>query len=101
VRRMKCSLSARVVSVALVIRTPGGKGGRIVDDMVRLPDLAPTFMEIGGVKPPEGLYGRSLLPLLQTDKSGQIDPARTWAVTGRERHVSVAREDNLPYPMRS
>jgi uncharacterized sulfatase len=68
---------------------------------VRLPDLAPTFMEIGGVTPPEGLYGKSLLPLLKSDKSGQIDPERNWVVTGRERHVADAREDNLPYPMRA
>lgn len=97
----KCNLYDHGVSVALVARVPGGKGGRIVYDHVRLPDLAPTFMEIGGVKPPDGLYGRTLLPLLVSDRSGQIDPERTWAVTGRERHVSVAREGNLPYPMRS
>ena len=58
-------------------------------------------MEIGGVTPPAGLYGKSLLPLLQSDKSGQIDPERNWVVTGRERHVARAREDNLPYPMRA
>jgi len=97
----KCNLYDHGVSVALVVRMPGGKGGRIVDDVVRLPDLAPTFMEIGGVKPPDGLYGRSLLPLLQSEKSGQIDPTRTWAITGRERHVGSAREGNLPYPMRA
>jgi uncharacterized sulfatase len=72
-----------------------------VDDFVRLPDLAPTFMEIGGVKPPEGLYGRSLMPLLFSEKSGQIDPARDWVITGRERHVATAREGNLPFPMRA
>jgi len=80
---------------------PGTKGGRIIDDFVRLPDLAPTFMEIGGIKPPDNLYGKSLLPLLMSDKSGIVDPERDWVITGRERHVSVAREGNLPYPMRS
>ncbi len=69
-----------------------------MDDMVCLPDLAPTFMEIGGVKVPENLYGRSLMPLLQSEKSGQIDKSRNWVITGRERHVRAAREDNLPYP---
>lgn len=83
------------------MRVPGGKGGRIVEDFVRLPDLAPTFMEIAGVKPPENLYGRSLLPLLRSVKSGVIDAMRDWVITGRERHVDAAREDNLPYPMRS
>ena len=58
-------------------------------------------MEIGGVKPPEGLHGRSLLPLLKSEKSGVIDTTRDWVITGRERHVATAREDNLPYPMRA
>jgi arylsulfatase A-like enzyme len=97
----KCNLYDMGVSVPLIIKVPGGKGGRIVDDFVRLPDLAPTFMEIGGVKPPDNLYGRSLMPLLMSDKSGVIDPARNWVITGRERHVAEAREGNLPYPMRS
>ena len=63
-----------------------------------LVDLA---KEIGGIKPPNGLYGRSLMPLLKSGKSGQIDPTRNWVITGRERHVGTAREGNLPYPMRA
>ena len=103
----KCNLYDMGVRVPLVMRVPGGhgeaapRGGRIVEDFVRLPDLAPTFMEIAGVKPPENLYGRSLLPLLKSDKSGVIDTTRDWIITGRERHVGKAREGNLPYPMRS
>ncbi|HND56700.1 MAG TPA: sulfatase-like hydrolase/transferase, partial [Pirellulaceae bacterium] len=97
----KCNLYDHGVSVALVIRFPGTKAGRVIDDFVRLPDLAPTFMEIGGVKPPDGLYGRSLLPLLRSEKQGVIDATRDWVITGRERHVATAREDNLPYPMRA
>jgi N-sulfoglucosamine sulfohydrolase len=89
------------VNVALIIQVPGGKGGRIVDDMVSLPDLAPTFMEVGGVTPPAGLYGRSLMPLLRSERNGVIDPARDWVITGRERHVAIARDGNLPYPIRS
>jgi arylsulfatase A-like enzyme len=97
----KCNLYDMGVSVPLIISIPGGKGGRIVDDFVRLPDLAPTFMEIGGVKPPADLYGRSLLPILKSEKSGIVDATRDWVITGRERHVAAAREGNLPYPMRS
>lgn len=97
----KCNLYDHGTSVALVVRVPGGKGGRIVDDFVRLPDLAPTFMEIAGVKLPGNLYGRSLLPLLKSDQSGIIDPTRDWVITGRERHVADAREGNLPFPMRA
>ncbi len=57
-------------------------------------------MELGGAEVPAGLYGKSLLPLLKSEKAGVIDPERNWVVVGRERHVDVAREGNLPYPMR-
>ena len=30
-----------------------------------------------------------------------VDPTRNWVVVGRERHVAVARDGNLPYPMRA
>lgn len=97
----KCNLYDHGTAVTLAVRWPGAKAGRVLEDLVRLPDLMPTFLEIGGVKPPENLYGKSLVPLLKSDKNGLVDPARNWVVTGRERHVGVAREGNLPYPMRA
>ncbi len=97
----KCNLYDYGVGVALIARGPGVKGGRVVDDFVNLMDLAPTFLEAGGVKPPDVMTGRSFLNVLRSDKSGQVDPTRTWVVTGRERHVAAAREDNLPYPHRA
>ncbi len=77
------------------------KGGRVVDDFVNLTDLAPTFLEFGGVKPPEVMTGRSLVPVLASTKSGLVNPTRTWVITGRERHVAGAREGYVPYPQRS
>ncbi|MBM4154108.1 MAG: sulfatase [Lentisphaerae bacterium] len=97
----KCNLYGFGTGVALLARVPGGRGGRIVDDFANLMDLAPTFLEAGGVKPPEVMTGRSLWPVLTSDKSGQVDPARTWVVTGRERHVENAREGFVGYPHRS
>ncbi len=97
----KCNLYDFGTGVALVARVPGGKAGRVVDDFINLMDLAPTFLEVGGVKPPPGVDGRSFLDVLKSEKSGQVDAARTWVVTGRERHVGSAREGNLPYPMRA
>jgi arylsulfatase A-like enzyme len=97
----KCNIYDFGTGVALVARVPGGKAGRVVDDFVNFVDLAPTFMEVGGVKPPPGVDGRSFLDVLKSEKSGQVDALRTWVVTGRERHVGSAREDNLPYPMRA
>ena len=96
----KCNLYDHGIAVPLAIRWPGAKPGRIVDDLVRLPDLMPMFLEIGGVAVPENLYSKSLTPLVKSDRSGLIDPSRDWVVAGRERHVGAAREGNLPYPMR-
>lgn len=97
----KCNLYDFGVGVALIARVPGGKGGRVCDDFVNLMDLAPTFLEVGGVAIPDVMTGRSLWNVLKSSESGLVDPARTWVVCGRERHVAAAREDNLPYPQRS
>ena len=97
----KCNLYDHGVAVALIVRGPGIKRGRVVDDFVNLMDLAPTFLEVGGVAPPAVMTGRSFLNVLRSDQSGQVDPLRTWVVTGRERHVAAAREGNLPYPHRA
>lgn len=97
----KCNLYDFGVGVALIAAGPGVPGGRVVDDFVNLMDLAPTFLETGGVKPPEVMTGRSFLGVLRSDKSGLVDPARTWVVTGRERHVAAARDGHLPYPHRA
>ena len=63
------------------------KGNRRVTDFVSLCDFAPTFLETAGLKAGKDMTGRSLLPLLTSDKSGQIDPDRTFVLTGLEQHV--------------
>lgn len=97
----KCNLYDFGVGVALIARGPGVPGGRVVDDFVNLVDLAPTFLEAAGLQPPGVMTGRSFLGVLRSERSGQVDPARTWVVTGRERHVAAAREENRPYPHRA
>jgi len=97
----KCNLRDYGTGVGLMVHWPGQPGGRVVDDFVNLMDLCPTFLELGGVKLPEGLNGRSIVPTLKSEKNGLVDADRAWVVTGRERHVLTAREGNLPYPQRS
>ncbi len=97
----KCNLYDFGVGVALMAAGPGIPSGRHVDDFVNLMDLAPTFLELGGAELPKGMNGRSLVNVLKSEKSGQVDPERTWVVTGRERHVGGARAGNLPYPHRA
>ena len=69
-------------------------------------DFGPTLCEIGGIELPGGMRpddsgAKSLLPLLQSPDSGQVEPERDFVVTGRERHVAQARAGFLPYPQRS
>ena len=98
----KCNLYDFGTHVALMAMWPGKvPPGRVVDDFVSLPDLAPTFLEAGGVDVPAVMTARSLMPLLTSNKSGQIDSTRTAAFTGRERHVDTAQKDFTPYPMRA
>ena len=93
--------------VALAVRWPGViEPGRVVEDFVNLMDFGPTLCEIGGIELPDGMRpddsgAKSLLPLLQSPDSGQVEPERDFVVTGRERHVAQARAGFLPYPQRS
>lgn len=97
----KCDLYDFGCSVPLAIRWKGARGGRVVDDLVSLTDLAPTILEIAGLEPTANMTGRSLVPMLKSDRAGQIDPQRTAVYFGRERHVDTAREGRLPYPQRA
>ena len=97
----KCNLYDFGASVSLAIRWGGAKGGRVVDDLISLTDLAPTFLHAAGVAVPERMTGRSLVDVLKSEKKGQVDPQRTAVFIGRERHVENARADFMPYPQRA
>ena len=98
----KCNQYDFGTRVALAIRWgKNPKSGRVVDDFVNLMDLCPTLLELGHVPVPKEMDGKSLLPLLVSEKDGLIDGTRDFVVTGRERHVSPAREGQLPYPQRT
>lgn len=100
--RAKCNLYDIGCEVALAVRWPGRvQPGRVVTDFVNLMDFGPTFCEAGGIDVPAPMTGKSLMPVLEDPRSGQIDPERDYVVTGRERHVGGAREGYLPYPQRS
>lgn len=93
--RCKATLYDYGTRVPLAIRW-GSKvnGQRKVADFITLCDLAPTFLEIAGIAPPASMTGRSLLTILKSNQSGQIDDERDFALMGMERHV-------YPYPSRA
>ncbi len=98
----KCNLYDFGVAVPLAVRWAGRvPAGRVVEDFVNLMDLAPTFLEAAGEKPLEIMTGRSLVPVITSEKNGQVDPSWDHVVVGRERHVAGARPGRLPYPQRA
>ena len=100
--RGKCNLYDIGNEVALAARWPGHIApGRVIEDLINIMDLCPTFLEAADVTPPDCMSARSLRDVLESPDSGQVDPERTFVVTGRERHVAAAREGNLPYPQRA
>jgi len=75
--------------VPLVIRWPERiKGGRIIKDFVSLTDIAPTFLDACGLDILPEMTGRSLMNILSSGKSGQVDPERTFVLTGMETHCT-------------
>jgi N-sulfoglucosamine sulfohydrolase len=76
------------------------KGGRVVDDLVSHTDFAPTFLEVAGLKIPKEMTGKSLLPILLSEKQGIVDPKRNRAFTAIERHT-ICRPENGTYPSRA
>ncbi|MCO8124114.1 sulfatase [Stieleria sp. TO1_6] len=103
VTRGKCNLYDLGTIVPLAIQWPAGiqSPGRVIDDFVTLPDLAPTFLQACGVEIPTAMTADSLLPIFKSDRQGQVDPQRDAVFTGRERHVGKARAGNKPYPQRA
>lgn len=100
--RAKSNLYNIGTEVALAIRWPECVSpGREVKDFINLMDLAPTFLDVAGIEPPESMTAKSLMPLLKSNKNGQVQMERDSVVTGRERHVATARKGHLPYPQRA
>jgi len=57
--------SLRVPLIIFDPRLPAKLRGRVSTKMALNIDLAPTFLQLAGCKPPEGYQGRSLLPIVE------------------------------------
>ena len=101
--RGKSNLYDLGARVPLAIRWPDRvPGGREVTDFVSLVDLAPTFLEASGGDADEETTGRSLMPILTSDREGRVSDDRESIVFGKERHVpSQEGQDMGGYPSRA
>jgi arylsulfatase A-like enzyme len=55
--------------IPMIVRAPGASAGRANDELVSMIDVAPTVLDLAGVKVPGDMQGASMKPLLQ-DKPG-------------------------------
>jgi arylsulfatase A-like enzyme len=96
--RCKANLYGMGTHMPLAMRWPGKiKAGSRVESFVNLHDLAPAILEMAGLPVPNGIVGRSVLPLATgAEKDGQ----RTMVFVERERHANV-RAGDLSYPARA
>ncbi len=91
--------------VPLAAMWPRGiaKPGRAVEDFVSFIDIAPTLIEIAGLKwAATGMAespGRSLTEIFRSEKSGLVNPARDHVLIGKER-TDIGRPDDAGYPTR-
>ena len=51
------------IRVPMIAHCPSLLSRRVVDQMALNLDIAPTFLDAAGLKAPDGMQGRSLLPL--------------------------------------
>lgn len=65
----KHTISEQVLRVPLIVRMPEGTQGAKVNGIVELLDLFPTFCDLAGLPSPEGIDGKTLLPLLKDPKA--------------------------------
>ena len=99
--RAKASLYDYGSRVPLTISWPKAvPEGRKIDDFVSLSDMAPTFLKAAGLAPHADMTARSLLPILTSDASGQVDPSRDAAFVAMERHDGC-RRGGKGYPCRA
>jgi N-sulfoglucosamine sulfohydrolase len=75
------------------------KSGRVVEDFINVRDFAPTFMELAGLALHPQMTGKSLVGILQSEKSGWIEN-RDVMLIGKERH-DIGRPSDLGYPVRA
>lgn len=74
-------------------------GGRRIENLVSLTDIAPTLLEFADVEALADMSGQSLAPLLIPGRPGQ--PAREAVYMYRERHGFYPDSGGTSYPSRA
>ena len=82
-------LYATVTRIPLLIRLPGGRGARVVSDVVESIDLMPTLLALERIPVPAEVEGRSLLPLLEGKELAPRAAVAESSLLGEQRAVTL------------
>jgi arylsulfatase A-like enzyme len=85
--------------VPLIIHMPGAKGnGRPSMRIVQSLDIYRTMVELAGLPLPEGIEGKSLVPLLNDPRAAWDEPAFSiWSEDGTTVHGTMVRTEQWRY----
>jgi arylsulfatase A-like enzyme len=72
------TLYREVVQVPLIIRVPGMREGEVVATPVSLADVAPTVLNLMGVRGPAGIDGHDLFPVLARSQPKDQPDVQAW-----------------------
>ncbi|MBW2308837.1 MAG: sulfatase [Deltaproteobacteria bacterium] len=63
------TLHGELTNIPLIMRFPGGRYRGVIDQPVSQVDIMPTILDFLDIKPPAGLQGRTLMPLIRGEKT--------------------------------
>jgi arylsulfatase A-like enzyme len=91
------TLYEELIGVPLLVKIPGAEGGRVAGENVGLVDLMPTILDVAGIRPPEGLTGRSLVAGGEEER-----PVIVFSETSRREELrgAIGPELKLIYDLR-
>lgn len=89
--------------VPMAMYWKGKSKTKVVHDYISFIDLAPTFLEAAGIDwQSSGMHptaGKSVMNIITSEKSGQIEADRNYVLVGKERH-DTGRPNDVGYPIR-
>jgi len=86
-----------ILRVPLIIAGPDIKEGKVVKQQVSLIDLAPTIVELLGIKSPVTFHGKGLLPIIRGEKEIEIETISTYVDPFVERRSIACRTPGWKY----
>ena len=91
------------VPLAVMWKRGVAKPGRTIADFISFVDVAPTLVEVAGLKWSDtgmaATVGRSLTEIFRSEKSGRVVEARDHVLIGKER-TDIGRPHDWGYPTR-